>query len=434
LYSFAEKAFRRPLGDVERDAITTELLNEMTAPTPGNGGALAEAIQYGVYGILTSPGFLYRTEFGDDPTAMGSLGQYEIASVLSYFITDGPPDQDLLDAAAANQLGDRDVVRAQVERLLGTPQARANLEAAMVAYFQLTLVPTVVVDPATVPGIELTAGIQAQMFHEGELFMKNTLWNGPLTALLTSPNTWVTPTVAQQIYGLPAPTQVDADDFGMITLGADRAGLLTLSPFLLAKTRPDAPSVVGRGLAINAALLCQDNPVFPDPVPPDVEAGIAASAGMSQKEAADYRAERGTCAGCHAQFDGFGLVLEPFDSIGRFRTMDLQGRPIDVATTTTTLPDSVGGVTVTSAVEMAQAVIASGALDKCMAMNLMNFALSDVSQGGAGAPYPEPPPSSCAVQDVYGRFSDPTRSDKSFSALIREIAASDTLVLRTGGM
>jgi hypothetical protein len=272
------------------------------------------------------------------------------------------------------------------------------------------------------------------MFHEGELFMKNTLWNGPLTALLTSPNTWVTPTVAQQIYGLPAPTQVDADDFGMITLGADRAGLLTLSPFLLAKTRPDAPSVVGRGLAINAALLCQDNPVFPDPVPPDVEAGIAASAGMSQKEAADYRAERGTCAGCHAQFDGFGLVLEPFDSIGRFRTMDLQGRPIDVATTTTTLPDSVGGVTVTSAVEMAQAVIASGALDKCMAMNLMNFALSDVSQGGAGAPYPEPPPSSCAVQDVYGRFSDPTRSDKSFSALIREIAASDTLVLRTGGM
>ena len=69
-----------------------------------------------------------------------------------------------------------------------------------------------------------------------------------------------------------------------------------------------------------------------------------------------------------------------------------------------------------------------------MAMNLMNFALSDVSQGGAGAPSPEPPPSSCAVQDVYNRFNDPARSDKSFSALIREIAASDTLSLRSAGM
>jgi hypothetical protein len=434
LLSFAEKAFRRPLSEVERAAVTTELVNEMTSPAPGNGGAVAEAIQYGVYGILTSPGFLYRTEFGDDQRAMGPLDQYEIASVLSYFVTDAPPDQALLDRAQANQLSDRDVVRAEIERLLATPQARANLEAAMVAYFQLTLVPTVVVDPATVPNIQLTAGIQAQMFHEGELYMKNTLWNGPIYGLLTSPKTWVTPTIAQQIYGLAAPIQVDADGFGMITLGADRAGLLTLSPFLLAKTRPDAPSVVGRGLAINAALLCQDNPVFPDPVPPEIEEGIAASAGMSQREAADYRAERGLCAGCHAQFDGFGLVLEPYDSIGRFRTADLQGRPIDANTTTTVLPDVVGGSTVTSAVEMAEAVIASGALDRCMAMNLMNFALSDVSQGGAGAPYPEPPPSSCAVRDVYDRFNDPARSDKSFSALIREIAASDTLVLRSGGL
>jgi hypothetical protein len=65
-------------------------------------------------------------------------------------------------------------------------------------------------------------------------------------------------------------------------------------------------------------------------------------------------------------------------------------------------------------------------------MNLTNFALSDVSQGGAGAPYPQPPPSSCAVQDVYSRFS--AGADKSFSSLIREIAASDTLVLRSQGM
>jgi hypothetical protein len=438
LHTFAQKAYRRPLTDAERTAINTELVAEITGATtatpPGNGGTLAQALQYGVYGILTSPGFVYRTEFGADPRAMGDLNHYEIASVLSYFVTDGPPDDMLLAAAAANQLLDKAVVRQQIERMLATPAARANLEAAMVAYFQISAVPTVVVDPMSIPGITLTAGMQAQMFREGELFMKNTLWNGPIYNLLTSSNTWTTPTIAQQVYGVAAPTQVDADMFGMVTLPADRTGLLTLSPFLLAKTRPDAPSVVGRGLAINAALLCQDNPIFPDPVPPEIEEGISASEHMSQKEQADYRAMTDLCAGCHAQFDGFGLVLEPYDSIGRFRTMDLQGRPIDGNTTTTVLPDSVGGSTVMNAKEMAQAVIQSGALDRCMAMNLMNFALSDVSQGGAGAPSPQPPPSSCAVQAVYDNFNNTAISDKSFSALIREIAASNTLTIRSAGL
>jgi len=238
--------------------------------------------------------------------------------------------------------------------------------------------------------------------------------------------------IAMPIYGVAAPTQVDADGFGPITLGADRAGLLTLAPFVTAKARPDGTSVVSRGLVVNAALLCQDNPVLPDPLPPDIATGIEESIGLNQKAAADKRAEPGAiCAGCHAQFDQFGLVLEPYDSIGRHRTMDLMGNVIDATWTTVTLPDAAGGTTVTSAAETAQAILTSGALDACMAMNFMNFALGDVTQGGAGAPSPEPPPSSCAVKDVVTRFS---ATDRSFMSLIREIAASDTLAIRSRGI
>ena len=32
---------------------------------------------------------------------------------------------------------------------------------------------------------------------------------------------------------------------------------------------------------------------------------------------------------CHVHFDGLGLALEGFDAIGRARTKDLGGRPID---------------------------------------------------------------------------------------------------------
>jgi len=126
-------------------------------------------------------------------------------------------------------------------------------------------------------------------------------------------------------------------------------------------------------------------------------------------------------------------VLEPYDSVGRHRTMDLMGNPIDATWTTVTLPDAAGGVTVTNARETAQAIVMSGALDACMAMNLMNFALADVTQGGAGALAASglPPPSSCAVKDVVDRFS---ATDKSFMSLIREIAASNTLAIRSRGM
>ena len=62
LLSFAERAFRHPLSDEEQIAITGQFWTEMTAA----GATLTEALAYGVYGILSSPSFLYRTELGAD--------------------------------------------------------------------------------------------------------------------------------------------------------------------------------------------------------------------------------------------------------------------------------------------------------------------------------------------------------------------------------
>jgi hypothetical protein len=431
--AFAQRAYRRPLTPEETTVIATNLWNDMAL----SGATVPETIQYGMYYVLSAPQFLYRTEFGDNPAAEGPLTPYEIASELAFFVTDAPPDADLLTAAAAKsatvpaQRFTQDEIRTHITRLLGSPAARANLEAAMIAYFQLPGVPAVVIDPPSVPGISVTEGLKLSMYHEGELFVRNTLWAGPLSALVTSRRTWVNDQIAMPIYGVATPTVLDAEGFGPVDLMADRAGLLTLSPFLMSKARPDGTSVVGRGLAVNAALLCQDNPVLPEPLPPDIEQGIADSMGLSSKEAAERRKMNSVCAGCHAQFDGFGLVLEPYDSIGRLRTMDLMGNPIDASVTTTILPEAAGSVTVTNAAETSQAILASGALNACMAMNFINFALADVTQGGAGAPSPQPPPSSCAVKDVVDRFN---ATDLSFTSLIREIAASETLALRKAGM
>ncbi len=347
-----------------------------------------------------------------------------------YVLTDAPPDAELLAAAAANRLATRDGVRTQAVRLLGTPAARSNLERALIQYFSSSNAPTVVLNPEATPGLTVTAGLQASVFHEGELFLRNRLWSGALDQLLTSPETWTNAAIATQIYGIAAPETVDADGFGRVELPPDRAGLLTLSPFLLAGARSTGGSPVSRALAINRSIVCEVNPPFPSD--PEVSTAIAALAGESELEKAEYRAGNARCAGCHAHFDAFGMVLEPYDAIGRLRSLDLEGRPIDAAWTTTTLPASVGGAMVTGAAEAARALAGSGALDRCLAMNFINYALAEISRGGANNldPAQGSQTSSCAVQSVIEEFET---TDRSFESLMREIAASDALVLRSKG-
>jgi hypothetical protein len=136
--SLAEKAFRHPLTPEETAAITGQFWTEMNAAP----ASVPQLLGYGVYGVLSSPSFIYRTEFGTDIAADGALTPYETATSLAMFLTDAPPDAELLAAAAGTALGPQQL-RDHATRLLATPQARANLEVALMRYFHLTNAPNV---------------------------------------------------------------------------------------------------------------------------------------------------------------------------------------------------------------------------------------------------------------------------------------------------
>ena len=53
--------------------------------------------------VLTSPQFLFLIENSAGPEAE-ELSDYELASKLSYFLWNAPPDQRLLDLAASDSL------------------------------------------------------------------------------------------------------------------------------------------------------------------------------------------------------------------------------------------------------------------------------------------------------------------------------------------
>jgi hypothetical protein len=409
--SLAERAFRRPLDERESTRLL-QVVDEALAA----GATVQEATQYGSYAVMQSPHYLYRTEFGTNVTLEETLSPHELASQLAFFITDAPPDQDLLDAAASGALATPDALRQQADRLLLTPTARANLQAAVFAYFEVPALYSVVIDPAVAPSF--TDGLRNAMYRETELFINHHLWNGGLNDLLLSRTTFVNQSLANlyQVAYPPAGSTPDADGFAMAELAENRSGLLSNAGFLTARSRPDVPSVVGRGILVNATILCAEVPVFPEDLADVIDETNAALEGASEREKADLRMTTPPCFTCHRNIDPYGLALDNFDVIGTYRAADPEGRPISAAVE---LPD---GVTTNTLPELASHVALSGQFATCMAKHFVDYSLAEVSV--------DLPADSCAVKAVMDRFNT---TPQTFSDLIREIAASSTFAARLAG-
>jgi len=423
LTTFAEKAYRRPLDDRE--------LSDLDARYTGAriSGSAEDSVRQVVEAILVAPPFLYRYELGDETRVSSAppgapLTPYELASAISFFLTDGPPDQPLLDAARAGTLTP-ETVGPQVERLLLTGAARAWLTKVMETLFTLNQLPGVLIDPSVEPAV---AGgyIYADMFTEAHMFVDSVLWSGALTDLLTSRATYLNSTLAK-IYGVPAPPGATATTFVRAMLPvAERSGLLTNAGFLTRAARATGVSLMWRASTMNMTMVGREFP------PPSDELGIGQQEGdaarmldgQTAQEQVGYRAARPQCAECHMHFDPYGLALDRYDIIGRLRTADERGRPIDAHTT---LPPALGGVPISGAIELAQALVRSGVFVQGMATDMLRYALIDtvVERPSLSG---DPPRAACAVNDIVRRFQ--SRSARTFSGLLQDVATSPSFGYR----
>jgi hypothetical protein len=173
---------------------------------------------------------------------------------------------------------------------------------------------------------------------------------------------------------------------------------------------------------VSAAILCMP----PQPPPEEIKAAVdAATAAIATTTAQQQVASRkaGLCGTCHAQIDPYGLVLEYYDNLGRYRTTDHLGIPVDG---TTKLPDLLGGTTVTSAVELAETLAASPAYTNCVARSVLQYALVDFT---APVELPLlPKTAGCAVTDVVQKYQ--AGNGKTFSDLFRAITETPAFALR----
>ncbi|MCR9296933.1 MAG: DUF1592 domain-containing protein, partial [bacterium] len=117
LVGFLPRAFRRP-------AEPEELANYLTLfqELYGSDSDYREAMQLTMEAILISPQFLFLVEMPNQNQEPVPLGEYELASRLSYFLWNSMPDERLFELAQQGKLSDDEVLEGEVQRMLGGGQ------------------------------------------------------------------------------------------------------------------------------------------------------------------------------------------------------------------------------------------------------------------------------------------------------------------------
>jgi hypothetical protein len=327
IQTFGRKAFRRPV-------TTDEVTRFMALGTGTPAGTPAEVAEATLLAFLVSPSFLMlpETNTTPDPSGQGiQLSSYEVATRLSYMLWGSIPDATLSTEADNNRLQTKDQILAQAQRMIALRDKTAPLVSSFHRHW-------VQMDNATQHWWKIdhdtskfplynTATAKTSFASELDSFFAEVAYtNGGFKDLFLSNVGFVNQDNAA-IYGLD-PSQYSS---GMTKVQLDptqRPGFMTRAGFLSSYSHYTETAPILRGAFITVYMIGVD------PGPP------LPGATMLQPPAGNYTTNRqktdalvnmsATCMGCHtAVINPPGYVLENFDAIGKWQTVDQLTGPID---------------------------------------------------------------------------------------------------------
>jgi hypothetical protein len=304
---FVERAFRRPLADEQKRFFIDRIFEK-----PGD---LNTAVKRVVLLALLSPRFLYRE-------ADAAPDEYDTASRLSFALWDSSPDQELLDAAKAGKLADREQVSRQAERLLADERAHAKLREFFHLWLKIDPTPDVAKDASRFPGFD--PALAADLRTSLDLFLDDVAWNGnsDFRQLLLSDDLYLNGRLAK-FYGANLPADAP---FQKVKLNPQqRAGILTHPYMMSAFAHTDASSPILRGVFLVRGVLGVTLRPPPEAFIPLPE---SQHPDLTTRERVVLQTKPTSCMSCHGIINPLGFTLEHFDAVGRFRDQD-HNRPID---------------------------------------------------------------------------------------------------------
>jgi hypothetical protein len=328
LAAFAERAYRRPLTDVEG----TELLAFYRKLREQEGLNHEDAVRDTLVSVLLSPHFCYRFDLPEHSSP--SLADYELASRLSYFLWASMPDAELLAHARAGDLHTSGVLTAQTRRMLCDPKVRGLATEFGGNWLDFRRFEEHnSVDRDRFP--TFTNELRQAMFEEPIRYVIDMAErNRSVLDLLYGKDTFVNRPLAQH-YGMSvAPTGgewIHVEDASSY----HRGGLLPMAVFLTKNAPGLRTSPVKRGYWVVRRLLGETIPP-PPPTVPELPKDEAKLGDLTLPQIlARHRADK-SCAACHRRFDSVGLVFENFGPVGEQRSKDLGGHAVQ---TVATFPD-----------------------------------------------------------------------------------------------
>jgi hypothetical protein len=293
-------------------------------------GSFAEAIGMGLCRILIAPDFLFRVEL-DPPNARPDspyrVSDTELATRLSYFLWSSVPDERLLQAGTAGRL-QGEALHEQVKRMLADQRADALVNSFAVQWLGLQDFDVVRPDNATYPQYDDDLGADFQT--ETKLYIRALLReNRSILEVISSNYSYLNERLAA-LYGIEG---VYGDAFRKVSFGPDshRGGILSQSSVLMVTSHPTQTSQILRGKWVLTSLLNSPPPVPPPGVPPLNTKPAADGHKLTTREQIERHRSSPVCNVCHAKMDPYGIALENYDVLGRWRTEE-DGLPLDTAT------------------------------------------------------------------------------------------------------
>jgi len=318
----ASEAYRRP-------ATAEDLEGPISFYTSAAAeGGFELGVRTALQAILASPAFLLRLEREPDAVVSGEnyrLGDFDLASRLSFFLWGTSPDQELLELAAKGRLAEPSLLTAQVERMLADPRAEALATRFAHQWLRLQDAGKNQPEPYFYPDFNNQLG-QA-MVRETELFFYDLVrQDRSLLELLNADYTFINETLAQH-YGIPG---ISGSEFRRVRYTDDtRRGLLGHGSILLLTSMSDRTSPVLRGKWVMEVLMGTPPPPPPPNIPAfDQTENAAEGRRLTTRERMELHSANPTCNSCHRFMDPIGLALDNFDVTGKWRIRE-NGMPLD---------------------------------------------------------------------------------------------------------
>jgi hypothetical protein len=350
--------YRRPLDD---DTMTAYL--EMLIDEPDfESGATAM-----LAAMLQSPHFLYRMEIGEPvPDASGTiaLGPFELASALSFFVTNAAPDAELLEAAGNGRLETPDDLDRELDRLLSTPRARGTHGHFVRQWLLVDDLERKVKDPSVA---EYTDEARASMLRETETFYVTVFESGGGIAELFDARYAFANGPLAELYGIVG---IDGEALRRFEVAEGRRapGVLGQGSVLTEHALADSSSPVQRGALVRRRFLCETLP----PPPPGVNTTLPPRGETeTTRDRARAHSEDPFCARCHRRMDPVGFALEHYDAFGRRRAEE-NGQPIDATGQIVGTPD--GDIPLEGAESLSRYLSESPEARACFVENLAYYA------------------------------------------------------------